>query len=140
MLIFDSKPKAEKEAKDKGGKEPPASPSDEKEIDIHNHPGLSSKIVNMLKCPAGDYVLFQDFSQETVLLDDDFKVTMKIANAKFCHFWLNTRFLEVDAKGIARITLYKEDVDKALKDKKCNTFRENFQIQLIFARSQAELS
>jgi hypothetical protein len=46
-----------------------------------------------------------------------------------CHCWINTNFI---SKKDSVIILNKNDIDKAVKDKKCEFFDSDFKIELHF--------
>ena len=66
------------------------------------------------------------------VLQGDIKITLYdhdtySADDKMCHLWFNT-----DCVTGNRLSLAKKDIDKACKDKKCQSFAEDFQLELVF--------
>jgi hypothetical protein len=70
---------------------------------------------------AGD-VKFCFFDEDTLSGDDP-----------MFHCWLNTSFIDPQTN---HIMLTKAECDKALKDKKCNHFAEDFKVEFWFAPAQ----
>jgi len=62
-------------------------------------------------------------------------------SSKICWFWLHTSFISFDDSDVHAslnqcvLSLSKAEVDKAVKDKECKTFPQNFKIQLFFKRA-----
>jgi len=109
--------------------------------DLKENVWKSKGKVKCTRRPGLDYLLFTSGQSGIVRLSDDAKFTFTYDKGGFMakkqkmfHFWINTRFLHsVPGKpGYFEYTLFKPELDKACKDKKHETFADNFRVEMEF--------
>jgi hypothetical protein len=84
--------------------------------------------------------LIIDTSHDLVPLEEDIKFNFLVTNTfnkvKLFHFWLNTRYMELSHQGERpHIRIFKDELDKACKDKKHKKFPAKFAVRVEFSHS-----
>jgi len=90
---------------------------------------------------AHNTIVFGPKSMEGIpTVDEDVKIQFFHSTAfgknKMFQLWFNTRFLMASSDpNVTILNLPKKELDKAVKDKKCKNYEENFAVEIEFSKT-----